>query len=75
MENELIKHANMPEVLFMGILIAIGLFLIVEFNTFIRLRNKIRQSKSSIEVYLNQRFDLIPVSYTHPDAADDTSIV
>ena len=60
MENELIKQANMPEVLFMGILIAIGLFLIVEFNTFIRLRNKIRQSKSSIEVYLNQRFDLIP---------------
>ena len=60
MENELIKQANKPEVLFMGILIAIGLFFIVEFNTFIRLRNKIRQSKSSIEVYLNQRFDLIP---------------
>lgn len=60
MENELIENANMTEVLFMGILIVIGIYLIAEFNTFIRLRNKIRQSKSSIEVYLNQRFDLIP---------------
>lgn len=60
MENELIKQASVPEVLFIGILIVIGIYLIVQFNTFIRLKNKIRQSKSSIEVYLNQRFDLIP---------------
>lgn len=40
--------------------VIILLFIIVEFNTFVRLKNKIKQSKSSIDVYLNQRFDLIP---------------
>ena len=41
----------------------IGLFLIyfiIEYNKFTRLRNKVKQSKSSIDVYLNKRFDLIP---------------
>lgn len=42
------------------ILLIIAIFLIYEFNKFITLRNKLRQSKSTIEVYLNQRFDLIP---------------
>ena len=48
----------------MGILLVVLLLIIVivilEFNKFIVLKNKIKQSKSSIEVYLNQRFDLIP---------------
>ena len=30
------------------------------FNNLIRARNKVKQSKSSIDVYLTQRFDLIP---------------
>lgn len=42
------------------ILLVLVVFVIVEFNTFVKLKNKIKQSKSSIEVYLNQRFDLIP---------------
>jgi len=42
------------------ILLIIAIFLIYEFNKFVTLRNKLRQSKSTIEVYLNQRFDLIP---------------
>lgn len=42
------------------IIFIIIIFLIVEFNKFVMLKNKIRQAKSSIEVYLNQRFDLIP---------------
>ena len=45
------------------VLIILGvvvLFVIYKFNTYINLRNKIKQSKSGIEVYLNQRFDLIP---------------
>lgn len=42
------------------LLILILIFIMIEFNTFIRLRNKIKHSKSGIEVYLNQRFDLIP---------------
>ena len=36
------------------------LYIIYEFNKFVTLRNKIKHSKSGIEVYLNQRFDLIP---------------
>ena len=46
------------------ILIALGalllVFIIWEFNKFIELKNKLKQSKSTIDVYLNQRFDLIP---------------
>lgn len=42
------------------IIVAILIFLLVEYNIFVNLRNKIKQSKSSIDVYLNQRFDLIP---------------
>ena len=41
----------------LGILLV---FVIYEFNKFVVLKNKVKQSKSTIEVYLNQRFDLIP---------------
>ena len=34
--------------------------IIVTFNNFKRLRNKVKQSKSTIDVYLTKRFDLIP---------------
>lgn len=36
------------------------IFAIIEYNKFINLRNKIKQSRSAIEIYLNERFDLIP---------------
>ena len=42
------------------IVVIVVLFIIFKFNTYIKLKNKIKQSKSGIEVYLNQRFDLIP---------------
>lgn len=42
------------------IIAAVLLFLVTEFNKFVILKNKVKQSKSSIEVYLTQRFDLIP---------------
>ncbi len=42
------------------IVIILLFFIILEFNTFVSLKNKIKQSKSSIDVYLTQRFDLIP---------------
>ena len=48
----------------MEILIVAGIILLIfvvyEFNKFVTLKNKLKQSKSTIEVYLNQRFDLIP---------------
>ena len=42
------------------ILILIIIFILSQYNKLIKLRNKVKQSKSGIEVYLNQRFDLIP---------------
>ena len=36
------------------------LFIIAEYNRFVQLRHKIKQAKSGIDVYLTQRFDLIP---------------
>ena len=46
------------------ILIAIVLVIIFEilsqYNTIIKLQNEVKRAKSGIDVYLNQRFDLIP---------------
>lgn len=42
------------------ILLFIIILIIIQFNSLIRARNKVKQSKSSIDVYLTQRFDLIP---------------
>lgn len=45
----------------LGIIIfLVVLIILVQYNTLIRLRNRVKQSQSGIEVYLNQRFDLIP---------------
>lgn len=43
---------------FIGCLLIIGVILI--FNNCMSMRNKVRQSKSTIDIYLTQRFDLIP---------------
>lgn len=40
--------------------VIIAIFVIYEFNVFITLKNKLKQAKSTIDVYLAQRFDLIP---------------
>lgn len=59
--GEILEIFGITPGLIISIIIIIAiLFVILEFNRFIQLRNKIKQSKSSIEVYLNQRFDLIP---------------
>ena len=45
------------------ILIVIAIILIIilaMYNNLVRARNKVRQAESGIDVYLNQRFDLIP---------------
>ncbi len=42
------------------IVIIVILIILFGYNKLIRLRNKVNQSKSGIDVYLNQRFDLIP---------------
>ncbi len=43
-----------------GIVFILLISLIILFNDVTRLKNKVKQSRSSIDVYLNQRFDLIP---------------
>ena len=42
------------------IVVIIILWLLANYNKLIKLRNKVKQSESGIDVYLNQRFDLIP---------------
>lgn len=43
------------------IIIAILLIIILKiYNNLVKARNKVRQAESGIDVYLNQRFDLIP---------------
>lgn len=43
--------------------IVIGIIILIVFsmyNTLVKMRNKVKQAESGIDVYLNQRFDLIP---------------
>ncbi len=42
------------------VLVILIIFYIAEYNTIKSLQKKVEQSKSAIDVYLNQRFDLIP---------------
>ena len=46
--------------IFFSFVVFIVLFVVYEYNFCTRLRNKCYQSKSSIDVFLTQRFDLIP---------------
>ncbi len=46
--------------IFVAIVAILLIFIVIEFNTFVSLKNKIKHSKSSIDIYLTQRFDLIP---------------
>lgn len=46
-----------------GLLTIIGiivLYLLINYNVLVQRRNKVKQARSSIDVYLTQRFDLIP---------------
>ena len=42
------------------IIAIIFVIIILLFNSIIKYKNKVKQAKSGIDVYLNQRFDLIP---------------
>ena len=52
------------------------IFVLIVFNGLVRKRNQVKQSRSSIDVYLNQRFDLIPnlVEVVKAYAAHEKSI-
>lgn len=47
----------------MGVIIIAGIIIVLIFsmyNSLVKMRNKVKQAESGIDVYLNQRFDLIP---------------
>ena len=50
----------MEIIVILFIVLVILLSVLKMYNDFIKLKNKIKQSESGIDVYLNQRFDLIP---------------
>ena len=42
------------------IVIVILVIILAKYNNLVKARNKVRQAESGVDVYLNQRFDLIP---------------
>lgn len=49
-----------PVIIAISVVAIIFLIIIIQYNTLMKLKQKVRQSKSGIDVYLQQRFDLIP---------------
>lgn len=47
-------------IIFGVFLVLIGLFLVVNYNGFIKLRNTVEEAFSTMDVYLKKRYDLIP---------------
>ena len=46
--------------IFIVIVVIILLFLLIEYNSLVKRKKKVEQAKSGIDVYLTQRFNLIP---------------
>ena len=46
--------------IFIIIILLILIYIIVQYNIFVSLKKKLERSKSGIDIYLSQRFDLIP---------------
>ena len=44
----------------LGILLIVIFIILGKYNQLIKLKNRVKQSASGIDIYLNQRFDLIP---------------
>lgn len=42
------------------ILLIIIIYILAKYNGLVKLKNQVKQSESGIDIYLNQRFDLIP---------------
>ncbi len=50
----------MGTIIIVAILVLIFILILASYNKLVKQRNVVKQSQSGIEVYLNQRFDLIP---------------
>ena len=55
-----VERNEIKVIILIFIIIAIVLVLFIQYNILVRLKYKVKQSKSGIDVYLQQRFDLIP---------------
>ena len=70
-----------PSIIFIAIVAIIIIWVISKYNKFARLKEKVRQARSGIDVYLKQRFDLIPnlvetvKAYSHYEKSVLQSIV
>ena len=47
-------------IVFVGIIVIIAIYILIIYNGLVRKKFKVAQAKSGIDVYLKQRFDLIP---------------
>ena len=50
----------MVKILIFVVFAVIVIIVFSKYNKLVKLQNKVKQAKSGIDVYLNQRFDLIP---------------
>ena len=50
----------MIKLLIFVVFAVILIIILSKYNKLVKLQNKVKQAKSGIDVYLNQRFDLIP---------------
>lgn len=46
--------------IFIGIIVIIIIYILVLFNVFVKLNNKVKEAFSTMDVYLKKRWDLIP---------------
>ena len=46
--------------IFLGVIVGIIIFLFAQYNGLVKRKKKVEQAKSGIDVYLTQRFNLIP---------------
>lgn len=51
---------NDLKIIIFGVIILIFLIIFMQYNYLVELKSKVKQSKSGIDIYCKQRFDLIP---------------
>ena len=44
----------------LGVVAVVIVWLMISYNSFVRLRNKVEEAFATMDVYLKQRYDLIP---------------
>lgn len=43
-----------------GIIVLIGIYVLVQYNSFVKLDNMVKEAFSTMDVYLKKRWDLVP---------------